>query len=49
VITLDNVPRAAAARDTRGVIKLVANRDNTPRSAKAPIRKSPDQRKQRAA
>ena len=25
VITLDNVPRAAAARDTRGVIKLVAD------------------------
>tara|TARA_R110002110_G_scaffold412875_1_gene639464 strand:- start:9330 stop:10781 length:1452 start_codon:yes stop_codon:yes gene_type:complete len=25
VVTLDNVPRAAAARDTRGVIKLVAD------------------------
>jgi mercuric reductase len=25
VITLDNVPRAAAARNTRGVIKLVAD------------------------
>ena len=25
VITLDNVPRAAAARDTHGVIKLVAD------------------------
>lgn len=26
VLTLDNVPRALAARDTRGLIKLVANR-----------------------
>ena len=26
VLTLDNVPRALAARDTRGLIKLVADR-----------------------
>lgn len=28
VLTLDNVPRALAARDTRGLIKLIANKEN---------------------
>lgn len=28
ILTLDNVPRALAARDTRGLIKLVANEQN---------------------